>query len=216
MKKLNLTPFVVLVLMLMSVGMSAQNSLWKKATSKEVKGLTTAERNSTPQEFTLFQLNTAALKSLLANAPERFTTVSDVVIDLPTKNGDLQSFRVYEASNFASELQEKHPAIRSYAAQGIDDPTAVARFSVSDIGASVMISSANYSTIYIDAFTTNKDYYMSYHTDQITDISGFQCLAEDNMGPELSMEDIDSMNQERNANDGKLRTFRLALASTRE
>lgn len=216
MKKLNLTPFVVLVLMLMSVGMSAQNALWKKASSTEVRGLATAERNSVPQEYELFQLNTPALKNSLANAPERFTTVSDVVIELPTNNGDLQRFRVYEASTFAPELQEKHPNIRSYAAQGIDDPTAVARFSVSDIGMNVVITSANYSKMYIDPYTTDRNYYISYHIDQTTDTSGFVCLVEDDMSPRLSIEEMENMDQHRNANDGKLRTFRLALACTGE
>jgi hypothetical protein len=216
MRKLNLTPFVVLVLMLMSVGMSAQNALWKKASSTEVRGLTTAERNSIPKEYNLFQLNTTALKNRLANAPERFTTLSDVIIELPTNNGDLQRFRVYDASTLAPELQAKHPNIRSYAGQGIDDPTAVARFSVSDIGMNVMITSANYSKIYIDPYTTDRNYYISYNTDQITETSGFECLVEDDMSPRLSLEEMENMEQNRNANDGKLRTFRLALACTGE
>lgn len=213
MKKLNLTPFVVLVLMLMSVGMGAQNALWKKASSTSVKALPIVQRNSTPQEYTLFQLNTSALKNQLANAPERFSAHSNVVIELPTNNGELQRFRVYEASTFAPELQAKHPNIRSYAAQGIDDPSAVARFSVSNIGTNVMISSANYSTIYIDPYTTDKDYYISYNIDQLPASSGFNCLVESPMEPELPLEEYDQL---RNANDGTLRTFRLALACTRQ
>ena len=212
MKKLNLTPFVILVLMLMSVGMSAQNALWKKASTTDVKALSIAQRNSTPQEYDLFQLNIPALKNSLANAPERFSTLSNVIIELPTNNGDLQSFRVYEASLFDTELQERHPGIRSYAAQGIDDPTAVARFSVSGIGMNAMISSANYSTIYIDPYTTENDYYISYNINELPVSPGFVCLVEDTIGPELPLEQTG----ERNANDGKLRTFRLALACTGE
>ena len=213
MKKINLTPFVVLVLMLMSLGMSAQNALWKKASSTEIKDLSTAQRNSTPQEYDLFKLNTPALKTLLANAPERFTTISNVVIELPTNGGELQRFRVYEAPLLSAELQAKYPGIRSYAAQGIDDPSAVARFSVSDIGTNVMINSTNYSTIYIDPFTTNNDYYISYNVDQLPGSPGFECLVEAAMGPDLP---LDGLEQNRNANDGKLRTFRLALACTGE
>ncbi len=216
MKKLNLTSFAVLVLMLMSVGMSAQNALWKKASSKDIKALTTAQRNSTPQEYTLFQLNTSALKNTLLSAPERFSASSNVVIEMPTNNGELQRFRVYEAPTFEAELQAKHPNIRSYAAQGIDDPSAVARFSVSDMGTNVMISSANYSTIYIDPYTTSNDYYISYNLDQLPATGGFECLVDGPMGPDLSLESMEDVDQNRNANDGKLRTFRLALACTGE
>lgn len=213
MKKLNLNPFVLLVLVLMSMGMSAQNALWKKASSMEVQSRATAQRNSSPQVYDLFKLNTPALKNRLANAPERFSALSNVVIELPTNNGELQRFRVYEASNFAPGLQAKHPGIRSYAAQGIDDPSAVARFSVSNIGTNVMITSANYSTIYIDPYTSDNDFYISYNIDQLPATAGYECLVEDTMGPDLP---LDTTEQQRNANDGKLRTFRLALACTGE
>lgn len=213
MKKFNLIPFVVLVLMLVSVGVSAQSALWKKANPQELQARTTAQRNSTPQEYNLFQLNTEALKSHLANAPERFTAVSNVIIELPTNNGELQRFRVYEASNFAPELQAKHPGIRSYAAQGIDDPSAVARFSVSPAGTNAVITSAHYSTVYIDPYTTDNDFYITYNIDQVPATGGFECLVEDTIGPELPIETTEQL---RNANDGKLRTFRLALACTGE
>ena len=77
------------------------------------------------------------LNTLLADVPERFTMKSNTIIEFPTKNGVIQKFRVYEASILAPSLQAQHPSIRSYTAQGIDDPSAVARFSYSNVGLNV-------------------------------------------------------------------------------
>lgn len=210
MKTRNLKPLLFLVLMIVGYGMNAQEALWQKVSPSETQSRPTANRNSTPEEFDLFKLNTPALKNLLEQAPERFTGPSDVIIQLPTNNGELQHFRVYEAPTFAPELQAKHPDIRSYAAQGIDDPSAVARFSVSNVGVNVMISSANYSTIYVDPYTQDKNYYISYNINKLPTSEGFECLVENTFEQEMPIE------YNRNANDGKLRTFRLALACTGE
>lgn len=210
MKTSNLKSLLFLALMIVGLGMNAQSTLWERASTSEIQNRTTANRNSTPTEFDLFKLNTPALKNLLAQAPERFTTFSNVVIDLPTNNGELQSFRVFEAPTFAPELQAKHPGIRSYTAQGIDDRTAIARFSVSDNGVNVAISSAHYSTIYIDPYTQDKSYYISYNINKLPASNGFECLVEDSIAVEIPAD------FNRNANDGKLRTYRLALACTRQ
>src|SRR5690606_5255863 len=210
MKKSTFKLFLFVFLLLLSFGLHAQNALWTKASPSETQTREKAYRNSMPQEFDLFKLNTPAFKSLLLNAPERFSGNSDVVVELPTNNGELQRFRVYEASTFAPELQARHPNIRSYAAQGIEDPSAVARFSVSNVGVHVMISSANYSTVDIDPYTTDKNFYISYNINTLgPDQRSFECLVEAPMCP---MPQLDM----RNANDGMLRTFRLALACTGE
>jgi hypothetical protein len=210
MKTSNLKSLLFLALMIVGLGMNAQSTLWEKVSPSETQNRSTELRNSTPEKFDLFKLNTTALKNLLAQAPERFTTTSNIVIDLPTNNGELQSFRVYEAPTLAPELQAKYPSIRSYAAQGIDDATAIARFSVSDIGVNVSITSANYSTLYIDPYTQDKNFYIAYNLSDLPTSNNFECLVEESMAPELPV-DVN-----RNANDGKLRTYRLALACTRQ
>src|SRR5690554_7891139 len=97
MKTSNLKSLLFLALMIVGLGMNAQSTLWEKVSPSETQNRSTELRNSTPEKFDLFKLNTTALKNLLAQAPERFTTTSNIVIDLPTNNGELQSFRVYEA-----------------------------------------------------------------------------------------------------------------------
>ncbi len=211
MKKSTLKHMLVLSLALFCFGVNSQNNaLWTKASTSETQNRQKAVRNAMPQEYNLFTLNTSALTTLLSQAPARNTGVSNVIIDLPTNNGVLQHFRVYEASIMEPALQAKYPNIRSYAAQGIEDPSAVARFSVTSVGVNVMISSPKYSTIYIDPYTSDKNYYISYNISSVPAYPGnFECLSEDN-------EVIDMPAETRNANDGKLRTYRLALACTGE
>lgn len=211
MKKSTFKNVLVLSLMLFGFGVFAQsNALWTKASPTETQTRQKTFRKTVPQQFELFKLNTPALKTQLAQAPERFTGASNVIIELPTNKGELQRFRVFEAPVLAPELQARHPEIRSYAAQGIDDASAVARFSVSNVGVHVMISSPNYSTVYIDPYTSDKNYYISYNINSLpADPNNFECLAEDN---EVTV----TPDETRNANDGQLRTFRLALACTGE
>src|SRR5690554_2933662 len=216
MRKINLKLFVVLFSLLVGTGMSAQNALWTKVHETETQSHALELRNSTPTAYDIFKLDTPALKSLLAQAPERFNGNSNVIISLPTNNGEMQSFRVYEASNFESELQDKHPGIRAYAAQGIDDPTATARFSVSDYtGVHVVIRSGNYPMVYIDPYTKDKNYYIAYTGIKLESPNdGFACLVDDTMANSGITEGVDYSPE--NANDGKLRTYRLALACTRQ
>ena len=155
MKKSTFKSIVVLSLSLLWFGMNAQNpsKLWTPVSENSIASKAKELRNSTPTEYKLFSLNTPALQSILATAPSRENLKnSTTIIELPVVDGKMQRFKVVDASNFAPELQLKHPNIRSFAAQGIDDPTAIARFSTSPYGVNVMISSANQPTVYIDPY----------------------------------------------------------------
>ncbi|SRX54240.1 reprolysin-like metallopeptidase [Aequorivita sp. CIP111184] len=211
MKKSTFKHILVLSFALFCFGLNAQNTaFWTKASSNETQNRQKTFRKTMPQEYNLFTLNTSALKSLLAQAPARNSVRSNVIIELPTNNGEIQHFRVYEASVMEPALQAQHPNTRSYAAQGIEDPSAIARFSVADIGVNVMISSANYSTIYIDPYTQDKNYYISYNINKLpADPNAFECMVEDAEGPS-------PLGENRNADDGTLRTFRAAIACTGE
>ena len=212
MKRNNLKYKIIIPIIFTFIGLSAQNNteLWK--TSKLVESVSKEKiyRNTTPQEFKLFSLNSEKLNSLLADVPERFTIESSTIIEFPTKNGVIQKFRVYEASILAPSLQAQHPSIRSFTAQGINDPSAVARFSYSNTGLNVMISSANYGTLYIDPYTKDLNQYISYSKRSLpADSRSFECLIQTTVENEIEL-------ATKNADDGLLRTYRLALACTGE
>src|SRR5688500_15897534 len=84
-------------------------------------------------ESKLFELDLAGLKKQLQTASVRGARVSsELVISFPTPLGDLERFKIMEAPVLHPDLAAKYPNIKSYAGQGIDDPTATIRFSISD------------------------------------------------------------------------------------
>lgn len=208
MRKIGLKTYATLAILLFSTSIFAQNAIWQRTSLAEVQ-TDLLTQYDTPQEYEVFKLNTTNFKNLLVSAPERFNGTSQTIISLPMDNGKLEKFRVYEASNFSPELQAQYPNIRSYVAQGIDNPTAIARFSFSDYGMSMMISRANLSSVYLKSITQDGTYYMVYRSDQLTETGSFECEVIDDFQPSLP-----ESYQARNANDGTLRTFRLALACT--
>ena len=212
MKKFNFKLSLLTAIFLMCFELSAQNSIdiWKVASSYETESKVKVFRNTQPHDFKLFTFNSFEFNTLLATAPQRFTAQSNTIIEFPTNNGEIQKFRVYEASVLDALLQTQYPTIRSYTAQGIDDPSAIARFSYSDFGLNVMISSANYGTIYIDPYTKDLNQYISYASNSLPkDSRSFECLVQDTLQDEVVLSPL-------NADDGKLRAYRLALACTGE
>lgn len=209
MRKFTPQKLTILFILLFSINISAQNSIWQVASLSETESLEIRTISDVPNTFEVFKLNTLELQQQLAHVPQRFSGTSNVIIELPSNEGKVQRFRVYEASNFAPELQEKYPNIRAYAAQGIDDPTALARFSVSDYGVDVSISSGNFSSIRITPYTTDKTYYMAYHLQDLPPMESFECEALDSFTPLLPIEEA-----ERPENDAFVTHFRMALACT--
>lgn len=218
MKTINSKIFALLLSVIIGTGMSAQSGLWVKTSSAEAESQVIQPRNTTPSTFDLFQLDVSTLKNIVVTAPDRFSvSTSNVIVSLPTADGELQQFRVYEASNLDPELQAKHPGIRSYIGKGIDNPKATARFSVSDYtGVHVMIYAPDLPTVYVDPYTQDNQFYIAYSRDNLNrEDDGFQCLVDESM-TNNGFENETGQYEPDNANDGKLRTFRLALACTGE
>lgn len=219
MKKSTFKSIVVLSLLLLCFGINAQNSskIWTPVSENSIALKAKEFRNSVPTEYKLFSLNSRALQTILNNAPSRANlSTSNAIIELPVANGEMQKFRIVDASTFAPELQQRHPNIRSFAGQGIDDPTAIARFSTSPYGVNVMINSSKNATFYIDPYTQDKQAYIGYSRKDIpSSLDSFVCLVEDEVGPRNNTTEGNE-NATRNADDGILRTFRLALASNAE
>lgn len=204
---------LISVFLLISFMGNAQNSFWEKVPPDKLSNKILVETNSKPTSFDLYKLNASNFKKELKEAPTRHSPTSNVVVELPVSDGELQYFEVYDAPVMAAGLQKKYPSIKSYVAQGIDDPTAIARISVSEIGVHIMISSGSYATIYIDPYTQSQTHYIVYAANSLSaSADSFQCLVEG----QKQESDVELYNETYSANDGKLRTYRLALASTRQ
>ena len=181
-------------------------SIWKKHdvnTSIPVEEI--EHRESQPLSFELFDLNNSLVADKLS-----ISKIQETIIELPTPNG-IQRFLVKEASVFSEELTSKFPSIKSYVGVGIDDKTARVRFSKSNVGFHAMITSGKYPMYLIDPYSKDKKTAIAYYKNKVVK-SNFECLVEDNL-PKVNQR---FLQKTANANDGKLRTYRLAIVATGE
>lgn len=192
---------------------SQSSNLWQKITPSTSKSIKENKINL-PKEQT-FELDIEALKQSLNASPNRETArnISSVIVSFPNTDGQLEKYRIFEAPVLSPELAAKYPNINSYAGQGIDDPTAVIRFSVSPKGFQSMKLAAGKPATFIESYSEDGTLYAAYTRDQKIDYSDdFQCEVTEEMNRTF---DIGNSTL-RNADDGILRTYRLAVSTTGE
>ena len=200
-------------------GQTSSDGIWSFIKSKEIEG-EKVRRSSFPKDYYLLNVDIDALKSKLVNAPilNGNSSYSSLIIEFPNSNGVFEKFSVYESSIMAPELEAKFPMIKTYAAQGIDDPTATMRFSVTQFGLHTMSLSGKKSTVFIDPYTTDLKTCIVYNRASLgADPQEFTCLTDQ----EVSLPSIQKLNGNgdmsvQNINDQKLRTYRLAQSCTAE
>ncbi len=92
-------------------------------------------------------IDVASLARDLAHAPRALDDASlpksSIEITLPTPSGHWQRFNVHESSLLPRALRDAYPELRTYAGQGIDDPTAAIRLDTASNVLHAMILSAN-------------------------------------------------------------------------
>ena len=190
----------------------SEDGLWTLLPTKQMEG-EKVRRNSFPNEYHLFQMDLNVLKSKLVNAPVLFsnTNQSPLVIEFPNSEGKFEKFTVYESSIMDPILEAKFPMIKTYAAQGIDDPTATMRFSVTQFGLHTMALSGVKSTELIDPYTSDLATYIAYNRNSLgADPQEFKCLTDDNVYLPSLQKNGSGILTVQNINDQKLRTYRLA------
>jgi hypothetical protein len=199
-------------------GHAQHKNFWSKTSSPPIQSQVVQARIS-PAQQEIFGLDVAALKTELSKAPVRENSggITSLVIMFPTPEGVFERYKIMEAPVLHPELGAKYPGIKSYAGQGIDDPTATIRFSVStQTGLHAMISTGKKSMYYIDPYTSDKKTYTIYSRESITSRSeDFSCLTreDDEAGRKSSPTMTDAIAA---TNDKKLRKYRLALSCNAE
>ena len=138
-------------------------------------------------------------------------TDKDLIIMLIKQNTEL----IKETSNFHPKLAEKYPMIKSYTAQGIDDPNATLSMSDGAGGIHITVSSPDKETYFIDTASKNstgssRKAILYKKNDLPPNKNSFSCQVEATMGKSAAQK-----KSTQTSNDGKLRTFRMALACTK-
>ncbi len=176
------------------------------------------ERLVIPNAYRTFTLDKTALQGLLRKAPMEFTDAARgnlPVITVPMPDGKLARFLLEESPIFEPALAAKFPEIKTYRGQGIDDPTATARFDFMPTGFHSMIISSS-GTIYVDPYAVGDTRnYISYLKTDVERTGEFSCSVKSETDELPSYLNFlpDSPTVVSGTN---LRTYRLAVAATAE
>jgi hypothetical protein len=165
----------------------------------------------------IYSLDFNGLKAVLAKAPKRLAAgeKSEVIISFPNAEGNMENFKVRENSNFDPELALKYPDIKSYVGEGFGDSNSTVYFSISPLGLSSMEIYGDKSAVFIEPYSKDLSTYIVYKkSDKKDDLSTFECTVID--VAQKGVSNTAGLAARPNADDAKLRTFRLALSCTGE
>ena len=194
-----------------------RNSYWKKASKEKLENEQKVRRASHPKHFEVFELDLEQFQLSIQGAPLRgeFAGKSNVIAEFPTPEGTFERFRVSESPIMEAGLAEKFPMIKTYKAVGVDDPTATMRFSITQFGLHTMTLSGKRNSMYVDPYTDDRKTYMVYDKNSLgADNQDFECLTD--QGVKLKSLENDVSAYRVDADDQKLRTYRLAQTCTGE
>ncbi|WP_299125216.1 reprolysin-like metallopeptidase [uncultured Tenacibaculum sp.] len=201
----------LLLILSLSISSLYSQSYWSRVESKttSVKKEKILNRKSTPEKYSLRTLDLDGFTSYVSGAKSKG---SKKIIQLPNSKGELQKFSIHETSSLAPELAAKFPMIKSYSAKGLDNPNAIAKISLGNDGFHAIVFYGNESTLYIDPYTKDKKQYIIYKREHLhANENEFSCQIQ-----ETTSKIATPSYQNKNANDGKLRTYKIAIACTGE
>ncbi len=206
---------ICLSILLPATLFAQKKNLWKDISESKIflKG----QRQIIPQKYRTVSLDLNALQLKLALSPLESTTTkktSSMVVTFPMPDGQMQNFKIVESPIMEPGLTAKFPNLKTYLAQGIDDPHATMRFDITHKGFHGMILSPN-GAVFIDPYSSaSTDNYITYYKNDYVANKKFVC--------HVSGTTQNSSNTGNNAklnvfsNGTTLRTYRMAVAATGE
>ncbi|KFC22009.1 zinc-dependent metalloprotease [Epilithonimonas lactis] len=200
-----------------SMMLSAQKNFWNPVQNKS--SLATAklmERTTTPNDYKIYSLNLQGIKSELAKAPNRESGNESFVLKFPTASGKLVDYVVKEAAVMAKELSDKYPGINSYVGYQKESPENSIRFSISPYDGLNVMYFDNTKISYLDTYTSDLNNYIVYERSSLpVNPEKFNCDYGKYNFENPPVEQPVSLKAPF-VQDGKLRTYRLALAGNFE
>ncbi|TXJ26276.1 MAG: T9SS type A sorting domain-containing protein [Chitinophagaceae bacterium] len=194
---------------------------WKEVSEGVIQKNLFAGGRYKPETYRLFQLDETSLETNLKQAPTRSmvpATLSSFILTIPNSDGRPERFKAVESPVMEPALAAKYPGIKTYVGQGIDDPSATIHFDFSPRGFHAMVLGADRKTMYIDPVDREGKYYMVFSRKDVMNYKKeFRCLTKESADNAVFDAPAPTSGETgRGADDGKLRTYRLALACTGE
>ena len=190
-------------------------ALWKNASMKSNAVVFEDKmRVSNPH---VLELDVTLLKQKLTNAPTRFASQkAGVMVSFPNAEGNQENFTVQEFSNMDPALAARYPEIKSYVGRSTENPSDMVYFSLSPLGLQSMTIRAGRSAEFIEPYTTDLTTYTVYKkSETASNLDHFEC----GLGSRSAAGDTQDHGgpaARPNADDGKLRNYRLAVSVTGE
>ena len=211
MRKKYIKLFTLTFLIFTNFLFAQQRNLWSRV---DVSGLNDSERvrKVKLKKHESFALNLQDLGKELKSAPGREASLkmSSYKMVFPDKNGDFITYLVKEAPVMHPSLAKQFPNNKSYIGVSEKDRSKKIRFSVNELGLHAIIMDINGDVQFIDPLTKDKKSYKVYDRNDLEVQHEFQCLTES------VQSDFKKESAFKITDDGKLRTYRLALAGTGE
>ena len=195
--------------------LSAQVSpIWKKVSLEEVSKFERERPNINQEGELYFTFNTTAMQQVLVGAPEKFSNLPGIEISIPSLNGRMEKYQVWENSNFEPELQAKYPEIRSYTGKGITNKYATINFSLSPAGIQTMVFKADEEAEFIESYDKAGSAYTLYTAkNRNKGKLPFTCSTQEKT---LAEDVLNRVQTTARANNKLYKTLRLALSCTGE
>ena len=213
-KILLLAAFVALA----NISLFAQNDKSWSATVENRNNIVTDKgvaRATYPTEFKLYNLNLPAFRNQLQAVIGNRAAKQSTIITLPNAKGSLESYEVYEASNFEPALQEMFPDIRAYSGKGVTDPSATLKLSISPQGIQAMIFRTEEDNEFIEPYSKDQTIYAIYSAHRAKGALPWNCSTPDKILFSELGEKVNRLNTT-NRSGGNLKTMRLAQSVTAE
>jgi hypothetical protein len=186
-----------------------------------------SERVLAPGRFRTLTLDRTALMAILDRAPresfgDAVPGAPQVLLPLWMPDGTLQHFRIEESPILEPELALQFPETRTFRGQGVEDPSALARFDWTAAGFHAMVLSTA-GTVFVDPRDpSDRRYYVVYDKKDYRrkTPASFHCTTS---GEAIRPEDLGAelrsalgLSQPQAPFGTTLRSYRLALAATVE
>lgn len=167
------------------------------------------------------KLNVEMLHAILSRAPQESLSskqVEIITLDLPLPDAGFMRFNIEDSPIMEKALANRYPEIKTYRGQGVDDPTATARFDWTPSGFHAIILSTRGTILIQPASAGDIENYVVSSQEQLP--GTFQCNV-DTATQEAAIEEQQHLKQfsgiRPNVTSGStLRTYRLAVAATAE
>lgn len=200
---------------------SQQDTYWKQVSVQSALKINKGNAFFTgfePKAYLLFTLNESKIKSLLEQAidHEKINLKnSTIILPVPMADGTMEYFRIIEYSVMPAALQKKYATIRSFKGQGLKNSSLILHFDFTPLGFHGMIIMSDGKSIQINPVNMSHSLYAVYlQAESVFRKNSFVCKTP------VSSKGAGSLTNKTapkgNADDNKLRTFKLALCTTGE